>query len=321
MTRAKQLQRRGASATPARSVRDALGRAARGIVFPAVEAGNAGVFCLMGLLWRPNPARLVPSGEDRVLVLAPHPDDETLGCGGTICRHLAAGDEVCLAFITDGGNSRAGGLDRETMVALRREEAGEAVAALEQGSTPSIKQSILGLPEGQWKREALVGHLARLLKDFVPTVVYTTSRVDFHPEHLRVAAALGEALRGEAGKHVERVRAYELQVPLTPVLANLISPVEAAQKRKERALATYRTQAGSFLWVPRHSRYLRALYRQEGPVEVFWEMSAREYSALHAKEEATRSGAFRSIRLRPFTDLACWAIGLQERLALRRPAR
>ena len=37
-----------------------------------------------------------------VLVLAPHPDDEVLGCGGTICRHVAAGDSVTVLVATRG---------------------------------------------------------------------------------------------------------------------------------------------------------------------------------------------------------------------------
>ena len=38
----------------------------------------------------------------RILVLAPHPDDEVFGCAGAIMRHVAAGDSVRVAVVTDG---------------------------------------------------------------------------------------------------------------------------------------------------------------------------------------------------------------------------
>ncbi|MGA7731258.1 MAG: PIG-L family deacetylase, partial [Chloroflexia bacterium] len=231
--------------------RGVLRTVAHSVIFPVVEACNAGLFRMAGLLLRPGPARLMPSGSDRVLVLAPHPDDETLGCGGTICRHLMSGDQVCIVIVTDGGKSRAGGLNRETMIEMRRAEAGEAMSALlsftdnvfAAHSEGGLRLIQFGLAEGTWNEQ----DLARLLEEFRPTIVYSPACVDFHPEHLRVAAGFARALSGGAGTYVDRVRAYELQVPLTPVLANLISPIETTQQCKQEALAAYRTQSGSFL--------------------------------------------------------------------------
>jgi len=306
--------------------RGVLRRMTHAVVFPAVEACNAGLFRLAGLLLRHNPARLMPGGSDRVLVLAPHPDDETLGCGGTICRHVMSGDQVYIVIVTDGGKSRAGGLNRATMIEMRRAEARHAMSALlsctgnamREDSKGALQLVQLGLPEGEWNEQDLVQYLGKLLEEFRPTIVYSTSRVDFHPEHLRVAAGFAKALSSSAGTYAERVRAYELQVPLTPMLANLISSVETTQQCKQEALASYHTQSGSFLWVPRHNRYLRALYRSGGALELFWEMAPRQFVALHANEGIPVVHNFRSIRLRPFTDLAAWTVGIRKRRALRR---
>lgn len=296
-----------------------LKRIAHSAVFPAVEALNVAVFRVVGRLSRPHARRLEFSGNDRVLVIAPHPDDETLGCGGTLARHADAGDRVCVAIVTDGGRSRARGLDNATMVTVRREEARKAVSALtvdeRHGNPIDLRQ--LGLPEGLWREEELVEHVAALLMELRPTIIYATSRVDFHPEHLRVATVVARALESCADLHLSHVRVYELQVPLTPMLGNAMASIGYQEHRKVAALECYQTQSGSFLWVSRHRQYLRALYSRE-PLELFWEMTARQYIKLHTGEATPTASRFRSIRLRPFTDLMAWVVGWRERRALRR---
>jgi LmbE family N-acetylglucosaminyl deacetylase len=282
-------------------------------LFPAAETAWALGFGLAGRLLRPRARWFAPTGADRVLVIAPHPDDETLGCGGTLALHARAGDSVCVLIVTDGGSSRAGGLERERMRALRRSEAQRAISALARAELVQ-----LDLPEGRWSPEDLLPSLRTLLERTRPTLVYATSCVDFHPEHLKVAQVAARALTsfGGGSDRRVRVRVYELQVPLTPFLANVAVDVSAASGLKARALAEYRTQAGAFAWVPRHARYLRSLYRSAAALEVFWEMPAVGYGR-HMSGYPGISPRFRSVRLRPFSDPLAWMVGLRSRARLR----
>lgn len=280
------------------------------LVFPAIEGVNAALFGLAYLVLRPGARPLTITGRDRVLVIAPHPDDETLGCGGTIALHAKGGDQVQVVIVTDGGNSRAGGLDRNTMIGLREKEARDAIRQLSDRVT--LKQ--LHLREGTWRNLDLIDLLSCVILDWQPTIIYVTSVVDFHPEHVRVARVLAQVLSGLERERTAmlKVRAYELQVPLTPVLANVAANIETTHVSKKAALAQYQTQSGSFLWVNRHERYLQRLYGRRERVEVFWELSPVAYTAIHAKDNRWGSG-FRSLRQRPHTDLLAWLVGIVTR--------
>jgi LmbE family N-acetylglucosaminyl deacetylase len=273
---------------------------------------------LLGILHRANIRRISFTGNDRILVLAPHPDDETLGCGGTIPLHLQAGDDVRIAIVTDGRRSRAGGLDADTMVAVRARESQNAIGVLQSENKPhngNLELVQYMLPEGSWRTTELVDILIRQISEWKPTIIYSTSRVDFHPEHLRVAGTLARALQSYPVTPMIKIRAYELQVPLTPLLANVFADTSSSSSKKGEALAQYCSQQGSFLWVRRHSRYLEAIYGVQGPIEVFWEMDAPQFISAHLGNEL--HSRFRSIRLRPFTDLLAWIVGRNIRRALR----
>jgi LmbE family N-acetylglucosaminyl deacetylase len=283
----------------------------RSLLFPAAEGAWALAFAAAGQLLRPTACLAAPTGADRVLVVAPHPDDETLGCGGAIVRHSRAGDRVSVLVVTDGGSSRAGGLHREQIRVLRAREAAAAIAHLE---TAEIVQ--WSLPENRWSRADLRARFAAILQSFRPTLIYTIAAADFHPEHRRVAAALAHALTAGAAPTCRAVRVYELQVPLTPVLANILIDISAVAAVKARALDEYATQRASFAWLPRHARHLRLLYRLSGPHEAFWELPPAQFCRLMAGYAAARP-VFHPIRLRPFTDGLAWLRGYGARRRLR----
>jgi LmbE family N-acetylglucosaminyl deacetylase len=285
---------------------------ARLLLYPAIETVWRWIFAGAGYVLRPTTRTLVPTGLDRVLVLAPHPDDETIGCGGAMALHALAGDNVTVCIITDGGQSRAGGLLRTEMKVRRRREAQNAIAAL--GSTELIQ---LDLPEGEWGDQELVKQLVSIFERAHPTVIYTTSIVDYHPEHMRAAQCLRVALSRLESRAGITIRLYEVQVPLTPLLANLVADIGRVERQKSQALEAYVTQRNSLGWVRRYSSYQQRLYRAPGLVEVFCEVPAERFVSLH-RHTGGQPGNFRGIHSRPFTDIAAWLVGTRSRLRLRK---
>src|SRR5262245_33342624 len=126
-----------------------------------------------------------------ILVIAPHPDDESIGCGGALFFHTLRGDRVGVVYLTSGelGLKR---LPREKAWATREAEAKKAA-------------KILGLSEPVFLRcpdwvlgEHVEGVAAALLPHFraeTPEVVYIPHPLEWHPDHKAASAILWSAIR------------------------------------------------------------------------------------------------------------------------------
>jgi LmbE family N-acetylglucosaminyl deacetylase len=247
-----------------------------------------------------------------VLVVAPHPDDE-IGCGGALLLHQEAGDEIHVLHVTDGRGSRAWGLGPDEMAERRRLEAASVTRLL--GLHGS---QWLGLREWEWDDAVLVDALRERLRVFQPNIVYAPSCVDFHPEHIRVADCLARAF-STSGADGVTVRVYEIQVPLTPVLVNLVAPIAPVAAALFRAMRGYETQFASIERCQRIKRYAAAYYRLPQFAEEFWQLDQSAYVRVHTAAIAA-NGPFRGVRWWPFSDPLCYLRGLDTRRRLRRLA-
>ncbi len=261
-------------------------------------------FALVGRFDHNVVQRWSPIGGGHVLVVAPHPDDECTGCGGTLVLHSRANDDITVLQITDGQGARAPSFEGQSMAQVRQREARFAAAIL------GVHLEQLSLPERVWREE-----LRRVLRAWVvemdPDVVYAPSCVDFHPDHLRVARTLAAAL--DSNRERPRIRVYEVTVPLT-LLANGVADTSNALAAHDAALDGYRSQAFALRVVRRMRQYRARYYGMVHAAEVFWELAPRDYRTLMARgdwlgpnEWSSRHTPYRSLRARPFTDpLAYW---------------
>ena len=152
------------------------------------------------------------SGQTRLLVVAPHPDDETIATGLLIQRVRAAGGEVRILLLTAGDNNpwpqrwlerriRIGADDRRRWGQRRR---GEMLRALQQlGLADSSLQSLgwpdMGLTELLLQSpEASVATLAAAIDAFRPSLVLAPALSDHHPDHGSAHVLVRLALAGQA---------------------------------------------------------------------------------------------------------------------------
>ncbi|MCU0291413.1 MAG: PIG-L family deacetylase [Thermoanaerobaculaceae bacterium] len=169
----------------------------------------------------------------RVLVLAPHPDDEVLGGGATLAAAAAEGCELTVVCVTSGGAQGEAG-ERER----------EAVDAARELQLPAPELWRLADRSLATSGDELCSRLGEVLARVAPDTVLTPSPVELHPDHRAVAWQLHRALRrrllwGCRGGSPAWVAAYEVSVPILP---NLLVAADATWEPKRRALACYRSQ-------------------------------------------------------------------------------
>jgi LmbE family N-acetylglucosaminyl deacetylase len=132
--------------------------------------------------------QLNPIALGRTLVLAPHPDDESLGCGGTIALLRQADVPVYVAFITDGTQSHPTS-PTYPAARLRDLRETEAIAALRILNVPETNAAFLRIPDrhvptpGQTGFEEAVQLLFEVLKWAQPQAILVPYERDPHPDH------------------------------------------------------------------------------------------------------------------------------------------
>lgn len=142
----------------------------------------------------------------KILVVAAHPDDETLGCGGTIARHSFAGDEVHVVFMTDGVSARG---SEDTQQAVKREHSKDcALAVLGVRASRS-----LGFPDNKIDAVPLldvVQSLESAIASIAPEVIYTHHHGDLNVDHRIAFQAVMTACRPQPGCSVRKILCFEV---------------------------------------------------------------------------------------------------------------
>ena len=174
-----------------------------------------------------------------VLVIAPHPDDECIGCGGTLCRHTAKGDRVVAVFLTS-GELGLKHLARERAWAIREREAKAAAKILGLVAVEFLRQPDWTLGD----QVAKAAHALRpILKREAPRLIYLPHPRDWHPDHRAALPVLRAALRG-AKRAAPELRGYEVWTPLSE--PDHVEDITAVMPRKLRALRAHRSQLSEF---------------------------------------------------------------------------
>jgi LmbE family N-acetylglucosaminyl deacetylase len=195
-----------------------------------------------------------------VLVLAPHADDEVLGCGGVIRRHVLEGDVVTIAVMTNAARG-APELFGEAVIDVIRAEARRAAARL--GVRDIVFRDFPGPQLDQFPTYRLANAISELIGEYCTNTLYIPFQGDLHTDHGAVFKAALVAARPMPGASVRRVYCYETLSETewaAPFASNAFLPVryvniEQQLRDKLDAMGCYASQLRPFP----HPRSLEAM--------------------------------------------------------------
>ena len=202
----------------------------------------------------------------KVLVVAPHADDETLGCGGTLLKHYDEGDEIYWLIVTS--MSLESGFS-ESQVQHRQLEI-EKVNDLygfkglyQLGFPPASLDTIA--------KKDIVNEMSIIIQELCPEVVYCTYRNDVHSDHEVVFDTLMASTKSFRCQNVKRILAYEtlsetdfsLRVDRAPFRPNVYVNIDGYLDRKIEIMSQFASEISEFPF-PRSGQALKALAQYRG---------------------------------------------------------
>lgn len=229
-------------------------------LLPHLESFNA-------LVAKPKPQ--TSFAEKKFLILAPHQDDEIIGCGGTMIKNAAEGKWIQTVYLTDGAY-QSGPYSRSEMVSVRRDEA--IRVAKEIGAREPLFLDCPANPTFSI-REDKKKMLAKWINEFEPDSIWIPFVFDHHPDHRRANVLLAQVLK-ESYQRDANIYSYETWSMLP---ANVLVDITDWMDKKRRTLSMFKSQTAGFdyvhcttgtnshrSWMVNGSGYYEAFFRLPG---------------------------------------------------------
>ena len=169
---------------------------------------------------------------ERLLVLAPHPDDEVIACGGLIALHAREKRQIRVVVVTDGAEAGE--------AATREAESRQGLAVI-----GDIDCRFLGFRDRQLEgeSESLKKQLREILLEYKPDLIAVPSTLEIHPDHRALARAFVELIQRDeslfSALAVTRVAFYEVSAPIRP---NALVDITSVADLKNGAIAAHASQ-------------------------------------------------------------------------------
>ncbi|MBL8013104.1 MAG: PIG-L family deacetylase [Candidatus Omnitrophica bacterium] len=183
--------------------------------------------------------------KDKILVVAVHPDDETLGCGGTLLKHRANGDEIHWMLVTSVLENQGFSADDVLLREKQIQAVGRAYrfSGIHRLDIPTTKVDEISISQ-------LVEKIAAVIKSVKPTVVYLPFFADVHSDHKRIFEAAFSCTKSFRYPFIRRVLMMETisetefapSVGSNAFVPNVIVDVSKFMDQKVKIMKLYKTE-------------------------------------------------------------------------------
>jgi len=202
----------------------------------------------------------------RILVIAPHQDDESIGCGGTIIKHVKLGGKVEIVFCTSGEEKRM-------------EETKEAAKILGSKLNHFLQFDIRSLYDNTNK---LAERFTELFNRIKPEIIFLPFMIDNHQDHIAISRAFAKSYKQK--KIDSLVYAYSVWTTMIP---NVVIDISQEWEQKKQAIECYKTQTKDRDYVTMASSISKYWSIVKGKntqyCESFFKATASEYVSLVKK--------------------------------------
>lgn len=199
-----------------------------------------------------------------ILIIAPHPDDEVLGCGGTILKHTSQKDQVYLCVVTTTYSPRwSDEFRKNRLLEINKVNALLGIKKTYFLNFPTIKLNM-------FPHHELADKILEVVKNIKPDVLYIPHRGDLNKDHRLVFEASLVAARPYSQDHkIKKVLSYETPSEtewgqnLTPFLPNVYIDIARTFKKKLSAMRIYKSELRPYPH-PRSLEFLEILAKKRG---------------------------------------------------------
>ncbi len=202
----------------------------------------------------------------KILVISVHPDDETLGCGGTILKHKDNGDEIYWLILTKADKSVE---FTEEFVAKRKMEI--KIVSNQYGFKQTINLGFITTKLHQVDFNNLIDIISATIKDIKPQIIYMNNRSDIHTDHQVAAKAILSCTKSFRYPFIEKILMYECisetemaaPLPENMFIPNVYSDISNYIEKKMDIMKIYKSEVQNPP-MPRSLENIRALARYRG---------------------------------------------------------
>lgn len=202
----------------------------------------------------------------RVLVVSPHPDDETLGCGGTLLKHLENNDEIYWLIVTRGDKSIG---VTEQFINERKSQIG--IVCKSYGFKKIFQLGFLATKLHLTDFNELILSISSIVNEVQPSIVYMNNRADVHTDHQIVARAMMSCTKSFRYPFIKKILMYECvsETEMIPQLVenifipNVYSDITKYIDKKIEIMKVYKSELQE-VPLPRSIENIKALARYRG---------------------------------------------------------